>query len=82
MIITYIALYPSFRYKEKVSIKSFNKDPNFVNLWSEINLSSMGSRVDHRFLNSQKTKSKVNQDCFSKWELVPAWVPQGTKLGS
>ena len=51
----------------------------------------MGSRVDHRFLNTQETKSKkLSQDCFSEWEFqlpssrvgVPTGVPQGTKLGT
>ena len=41
----------------------------------------MGSRVDLRFFNTQETKSEVKPS-FSEWELVPAGVPQGTKLGS
>ena len=39
----------------------------------------MGSRVD---LKSQETRENLSQDCFSKWELVPAGVAQGTELGS
>ena len=33
------------------------------------------------FLTHRKQRVKLSQDCFSEWELVPAGVPQGTKLG-
>ena len=33
------------------------------------------------FLSCRKQRVKVSQDCCSEWELVPAGVPQGTKLG-
>ena len=33
------------------------------------------------FLTRRKQRSKLSQDCFSEWELVPAGVQQGTKLG-
>ncbi|XP_046862446.1 uncharacterized protein LOC124455878 [Xenia sp. Carnegie-2017] len=40
----------------------------------------MGSTLDYGFL-FQETKVKLKFDCFSEWELVPAGVPLGTKLG-
>ena len=33
------------------------------------------------FLTHRKRRVKLSQDCFSEWELVPAGVPQGNKLG-
>ena len=33
------------------------------------------------FLSGRKQRVKLKHDCFSEWELVPAGVPQGTKLG-
>ena len=33
------------------------------------------------FLSCRKQRVKLSQDCCSEWELVPAGVPQGTKLG-
>ena len=33
------------------------------------------------FLTHRKQRVKLSQDCFSEWELVPAGVPQRTKLG-
>ena len=33
------------------------------------------------FLSGRKQRVKLKYDCFSEWELVPAGVPQGTKLG-
>ena len=33
------------------------------------------------FLMDRKQRIKLNRDCFSEWEAVPAGVPQGTKLG-
>jgi hypothetical protein len=33
------------------------------------------------FLSGGKQRVKLKCDCFSEWELVPAGVPQGTKLG-
>jgi hypothetical protein len=32
------------------------------------------------FLSGRKQRVKLKYDCFSEWELVPAGVPQGTKL--
>jgi hypothetical protein len=34
------------------------------------------------FLSGGKQRVKLKYDCFSEWELVPAGVPQGTKLGA
>ena len=33
------------------------------------------------FLKDRKQRVKLSQDCYSEWDLVPAGVPQGTKLG-
>jgi hypothetical protein len=33
------------------------------------------------FLNNRWQRVKLANDCFSEWKLVPAGVPQGTKLG-
>jgi hypothetical protein len=33
------------------------------------------------FLSGGKQRVKLKYDCFSEWELVPAGVPHGTKLG-
>ena len=33
------------------------------------------------FLKNRKQRVKLIQDCFSEWGVVPAGVPQGTKLG-
>ena len=33
------------------------------------------------FLKDRKQRVKLSQDCYSEWGLVPAGVPQGTKLG-
>jgi hypothetical protein len=33
------------------------------------------------FLTARKQRVKLGQDCFSEWGMVPAGVPQGTKLG-
>ena len=33
------------------------------------------------FLTGRKQRVTLSQDCYSEWELVPAGVPQGTKLG-
>ena len=33
------------------------------------------------FLTSHKQRVKLGHDCFSEWDVVPAGVPQGTKLG-
>ena len=33
------------------------------------------------FLTSRKQRVKLGHDCLSEWGLVPAGVPQGTKLG-
>jgi hypothetical protein len=33
------------------------------------------------FLTCRKQRVKLSTDCYSEWELVPAGVPQGTKLG-
>ena len=33
------------------------------------------------FLTCRKQRVKLGQDCFSEWGVVPAGVPQGTKLG-
>ena len=33
------------------------------------------------FLKNRKQRVKLSQDCFSEWGVVPAGVPQGTKLG-
>jgi hypothetical protein len=33
------------------------------------------------FLTCRKQRVKLSADCYSEWELVPAGVPQGTKLG-
>ena len=33
------------------------------------------------FLTSRKQRVKLANDCYSEWSLVPAGVPQGTKLG-
>jgi hypothetical protein len=33
------------------------------------------------FLTSRKQRVKVGQDCFSERGMLPAGVPQGTKLG-
>ena len=33
------------------------------------------------FLTCRKQRVKLSVDCYSEWELVPAGVPQGTKLG-
>ena len=33
------------------------------------------------FVTHRKQRVKLSQDCFSEWELVPAGVPQGPKLG-
>ena len=34
------------------------------------------------FLQNRKQRVKLSQDCFSEWGMVPAGVPQGTKMGS
>ena len=33
------------------------------------------------FLKDRKQRVKLSQNCYSEWGLVPAGVPQGTKLG-
>jgi hypothetical protein len=33
------------------------------------------------FLTCRKQRVKLSADCYSEWELIPAGVPQGTKLG-
>ena len=33
------------------------------------------------FLTNRQQRVKLARDCFSEWSLVPAGVPQGTKLG-
>ncbi len=33
------------------------------------------------FITCRKQRVKLNRDCYSDWELVPAGVPQGTILG-
>ena len=33
------------------------------------------------FLTSRQQRMKLANDCYSEWSLVPAGVPQGTKLG-
>ena len=33
------------------------------------------------FLQNRKQRVKLSQECFSEWGMVPAGVPQGTKLG-
>ena len=33
------------------------------------------------FLTSRKQRVKLSSSCYSNWELMPAGVPQGTKLG-
>ena len=33
------------------------------------------------FLTHRKQRVKLSQGCYSEWDLVPAGVPQGTKLG-
>ena len=33
------------------------------------------------FLQNRKQRVKLSQDCFSEWGMVPAGVPQGTKMG-
>jgi hypothetical protein len=33
------------------------------------------------FLTCRKQRVKLSVDCYSEWELIPAGVPQGTKLG-
>ena len=33
------------------------------------------------FLSDRKQRVKLSSDCLSEWGLVPAGVPQGTKLG-
>ena len=32
------------------------------------------------FLTSRKQRVKLGHDCFSEWGVVPAGVPQGTKI--
>ena len=33
------------------------------------------------FLTNRQQRVKLARDCFSEWSLIPAGVPQGTKLG-
>ena len=33
------------------------------------------------FLQNRKQRVKLSQECFSEWGMVPAGVPQETKLG-
>ena len=33
------------------------------------------------FLSNRQQRVKLARDCFSEWKVVPAGVPQGTKLG-
>ena len=33
------------------------------------------------FITCRKQRVKLNRDCYSDWELVPAGIPQGTILG-
>lgn len=33
------------------------------------------------FLTSRKQRVKLSSPCYSEWKVVPAGVPQGTKLG-
>ncbi len=33
------------------------------------------------FLQNRKQRVKLSQDCVSEWGMVPAGVPQGTKMG-
>jgi hypothetical protein len=33
------------------------------------------------FLTNRQQRVKLANDCYSEWSLVPAGVPQGTKLG-
>ena len=33
------------------------------------------------FLKDRKQRVKLSRECFSEWGTVPAWVPQGTRLG-
>ena len=33
------------------------------------------------FLQNRKQRVRLSQECFQEWGMVPAGVPQGTKLG-
>jgi hypothetical protein len=46
-----------------------------------IRYTEMGLNWIMDFLSDRKQRVKLKHDCFLEWELVPARVPQGTKLG-